>query len=291
MRTGTEDVYVGKDLGGSDLEITDALVEEYVRATGDQHSFYSSGPEGEKPIAPSLILANDVYDRPGWYLPNFFGNLHAKQEWAVYRPVPVGGQARSRCTVVDRYIKRDREYIVNESLVFDAEGRLACRGRTHQSFLLADQPTGLKAEREKKKKKEKPAHPSTIGGDRLEPIERKITLEMSRAFSGPSENYHTNEELARQLGFPKVIVQGMLSTCLVSELMSRSFGLGWYYGGTMSVNLTGIVWADDTVSTRGAISAITPEGDNRRAHLTVWGEKGDGSLTLVGTASALADGP
>ena len=286
MEFKDDEVYVGKDLGGQDLEITADLIETYIRATGDANGLYRQGPS---PIAPALILYNEVYNHWGWYLPNIFGNLHGRQEWEIYRPLARGERARTRCAVIDRYTKRDREYIVNEALAFDAKGRLACRGRTHQSFLMEAVPDGLDAEAKKKEKKERPPHPSTVEGKRLDPIERKITLDMSRAFSGPSENYHTDEAMAKQLGFPKVIVQGMLSTCLVSDLMTRNFGEGWYRGGRMAVNLTGIVWADDTVVTRGTITGLCPEGPHRRVTLTVWGEKDDGTLTLVGEASALTD--
>jgi len=75
----------------------------------------------------------------------------------------------------------------------------------------------------------------------------------------------------------------------VSDLLTRHFGEGWTRGGRMAVNLTGIVWADDTVATRGTITGASPEGPHRRAHVTVWGEKADGTLTLVGEASALTD--
>ena len=285
MEFKDDEVYAGKDLGGQDIDSSPELIENYIRATGDANPIYR---EGSPPIAPALILCNEVYNHGGWYLPNIFGNLHARQEWEVYRPLTPGDRARTRCTVIERYTKRDREYIVNEALAFDGKGRLACRGRTHQSFLMEAVPERLEAEA-KNKKKERPPHPATIEGTRLDPIERKITLDMSRAFSGPSENYHTDEAMAKQLGFPKVIVQGMLSTCLVSDLMTRDFGEGWYRGGRMAVNLTGIVWADDRVITRGTITGISPEGPHRRVHVTVWGEKADGTLTLVGEASALTD--
>jgi len=286
MEFKDDEVYVGKDLGGQDLDVTPELIEKYIRATGDANARYR---EGTPPVAPALLLCNEVYQHGGWYLPNIFGNLHARQEWEIYGPIPRGERVRTRCTVIERYVKRDREYIVNEALTFDAKGRLACRGRTHQSFLMEAVADGLAAEARKKERKERPPHPSTIEGERLEPVARKITLDMSRAFSGPSENYHTDEEMARQLGFPKVIVQGMLSTCLVSDLMTREFGAGWMRGGRMAVNLTGIVWVDDTVTTRGTIAGISPEGSHRRVTLAVWGEKDGGTLTLVGEASALAN--
>jgi hypothetical protein len=33
---------------------------------------------------------------------------------------------------------------------------------------------------------------------------------------------------------------------------------------------------------------VVPEGSRRRAHLDVWCEKADGTVTVIGTASALA---
>ena len=43
---------------------------------------------------------------------------------------------QTRSTIVDRYHKRGRDYVVNETDVLSADdGRLFVRGRTHQSFL------------------------------------------------------------------------------------------------------------------------------------------------------------
>src|SRR5581483_1686924 len=99
-------------------------------------------------------------------------------------------------------------------------------------------------------------------GRDLEPLAKQITQEMCDAFSGPQRNYHNDRELARALGFPDIVVQGMMSICFASELMTRSFGLGWLCGGKLDVSLVSVVWG-------------------------VWCEKPDGVKTLVGTASAL----
>jgi hypothetical protein len=125
-----DEVYVGKDLGGQEIEITADLIENYIRATGDANALYR---DGAAPIAPPLILFNEVYNHGGWYLPNIFGNLHARQEWEIYRPIPRGERVRTRCTVIDRYLKRDREYIVNEALAFDGAGACLPDGRTRVS--------------------------------------------------------------------------------------------------------------------------------------------------------------
>jgi len=87
-------------------------------------------------IAPALILHSEVYRTKAWYLPYVYGNLHARHEWESYRPLNVGETVRTRCTVIDRYFKRDREYVVNEALTFNSAGALISRARAHDWYLL-----------------------------------------------------------------------------------------------------------------------------------------------------------
>jgi acyl dehydratase len=110
---------------------------------------------------------------------------------------------------------------------------------------------------------------------------------MCEAFSGPEKNYHNDREMARMLGFPDIVVQGMMSVCLVSDLMTETFGLGWLCGGKMDVRLVNVVWVGDVLAVRGRVREELSEGSKQRVHLDVWCEKGDGTKSLVGTASAL----
>ena len=75
----------------------------------------------ERAVAPALLFHSEVYRDLSWYLPNIIGNLHAKQEWEVFHPMMVGDTVRTRATVVERYVKRTREYVVNEVLVTDGD--------------------------------------------------------------------------------------------------------------------------------------------------------------------------
>ena len=90
MEFKDDEVYVGKDIGGREIEVSPRLVANYVRATGDANPIYTGRSAQGGPVAPALLLVNEVYAHPGWYLPNFFGNLHAKQEWEIFQPVAVG---------------------------------------------------------------------------------------------------------------------------------------------------------------------------------------------------------
>ncbi len=96
----------------------------YVEGTGDDHPWYRGGSPLGGAIAPALILHSAVFQTHEWYLPNVYGNLHARQEWESFAPVMVGDTLRTRSLIVDRYLKRDREYVVNEVLVFDSAGRM-----------------------------------------------------------------------------------------------------------------------------------------------------------------------
>src|SRR4029079_1376041 len=82
--------------------------------------------------APALLFHSEVYRSLAWYLPNIFGNLHARQEWELFAPLERNATVRTRTTVVERYRKRDREYVVGEVLLTDADGRWLQRSRTHQ---------------------------------------------------------------------------------------------------------------------------------------------------------------
>jgi 3-hydroxybutyryl-CoA dehydratase len=125
------------------------------------------------------------------------------------------------------------------------------------------------------------------GGPDLDPAEKTITIAMCQAFSGPHRSYHTDQEMARALGFPDIVVQGMMSVCFISEIMTRNFGAGWFCGGKLNVSLVNVVWPNDRLAVRGKVREEVPEGAKTRVHCDVWCEKPDGVKTIVGTASAL----
>jgi acyl dehydratase len=228
-----------------------------------------------------------VYRSLAWYLPNVFANLHARQEWELFAPLVVGETVRTRSTVVERYAKRNREYVVNEVLITDADGRWLQRSRTHQSFLAEEGRGEIVVDREREKRADRQFTISEGAGEELPPLARTITHAMCEAFSGPERNYHTDQAMARALGFPDIVVQGMLSVCFVAELMAHAFGIGWHLAGKLDVRLVNVVWPNDTLTTRGKVRDDVVEGSRRRALLDVWCEKADGTKTVVGTASAL----
>jgi len=287
VRTGTDDVYVGRDYGARQTDVTPDLVRHYAESVGDQNPWYFGDSPFGGPVAPGLVLHSEVYRDLSWYLPNIYGNLHTKQEWELFHPIMVGDTVTTRSLIVDRYIKRDREYVVKEVTCFGPDGRILHRGRTHQSFLL-DTGQGAVVDKEREKRSDRRFDTGVQEPlEEIPSITKEITLEMCQKFSGPAKNYHNDVEEARKLGFPDIVVQGMMSLCFLSQMMTERFGAGWYVGGRMSANLVNVLWQKEQVTCRGHVTALAAEGAAQRAHLQVWCEKPDGAKVVVGSASAV----
>jgi hypothetical protein len=287
MNLKGQPAFVGRHCGSNQYEITPEVVAFYRDALDDRAEL----PEG---AAPPLLHHSECYRHLGdWYLANLFGNLHARQEWELFGALRLGSRIRSRSTIVARYAKRGRNYVVNETDLMDMEdGRLLVRGRTHQSFLpprvhaeaagfVVDERTA-----ERKQAEPRPAFPTATGAD-LEAVTKRVDVRRCWMFSGPARNYHTDREEARKFGFPNIVVQGMMATCFVSEVMQREFGEGWLVGGKMDVRLTNVLWVDEGVTAHAKIREEIPEGTRTRVGCDVWVEKEDGTRILIGDASAV----
>jgi hypothetical protein len=53
------------------------------------------------------------------------------------------------------------------------------------------------------------------------------------------------------------------------------------------VRLVNVVWPGDAIAAEGKVRDVVPEGSRQRAHVDVWCTKEDGTVTIVGTASAI----
>ena len=283
MNLNGQPAVVGHHCGASHYTASRDIVDFYADALDDRCSLY-----GE--FAPPLLYHSECFKFLfEWYLQNLIGNLHARQEWFLFAPIPVGADVGTRSTIIDRYEKRGRDYVVNETDVTDAgSGVLLVRGRTHQSFLQSG-PGGdgfVVDEKTARTKQPRPPFPVATGED-LPPVIKQVDQRRCWMFSGPSRNYHTDAEEARKLGFPNIVVQGMMTTCFVAELMLQRFGRGFLAGGRMDVKLTNVLWVDQRVTVRGKVRSQSREGTSRRVHCDVWVENDDGARILIGDASAL----
>lgn len=287
--------HVGRHCGSHEYDVTREVVDFYADALDDHSPLYERH-------APPLLHHSECYKVLGeWYLKNLFGNLHARQDWELFAPIPIGGRVRTRSTIVERYHKRGRDYVVNETDLCSAEdGRLLVRGRTHQSFLppqpqpprepAAGAPAAYVVDeataRNKAQARPAPDFP-TAEGPELPPVRKQVDARRCWMFSGPGRNYHTDAAEAKKLGFPNIVVQGMMSTCFAAQVLQDRFGLGWLEGGKLSLKLVNVLWVDESVTARAKERAREAEGTRTRVHFDVWVEKDDGTRVALGSGSAL----
>ena len=285
--------YVGMDLGIEQHPVSPELVRWYIDTIGDDHPWYTGPSPFGGAVAPALVIHNPAYGTAGsrsnrWYLPNRYGNLHAKQQWEFFQAVPVGETLRSQALITDRYLKRDREFVTAEAWLLDGSDRVTARVRSTQSFLADPSVTGVVVDRDREKRSDRTF--DLAPGEVLEEIAGRrvvVTAEMCDRFTGERRNYHNDLTEAEKLGFKEIVVQGAFVTCFISAMLTRRYGEGWLQGGRMALTFVNPLWAGEAVTAGGIVREVVPEGPLRRASLDVWVAKDDGVRTIVGTASAL----
>ena len=126
-------IQVGEVLGTRELTITRDMIATCAEAIESQHPWYFYHSPFGGPVAPATIFDNDSlrmldeqYSR--------FGSIHARQSWEFLRPARLGDRVRLRVAIVDKFMRRERPYLVMELTAADANGNLLCRS-LHTSLM------------------------------------------------------------------------------------------------------------------------------------------------------------
>ena len=135
--------------------------------------------------------------------------------------------------------------------------------------------------------------PGTVelrAGAELPSLKKTIQQRQIDCYSGVRPNsIHTDLEWAQKKGFPRTLVQALMSTAYVSQMMVTWLGAGFVQGGKISASFIQPVYEGDTLTARAVIKSI--EEIAGRPHVTVecWCENQNGAKTLVGSASGFTD--
>jgi acyl dehydratase len=128
-----EAIQVGEVLGTRDITITRDMIATCADAIESRHPWYGESSPFGVPIAPptifdngSLRMLDEQYAR--------FGSIHAKQSWEFLRPVRLGDRVRLFVSIVEKFVRRERPYLVMQLTAVDGEGRVLCRS-LHTSLM------------------------------------------------------------------------------------------------------------------------------------------------------------
>ena len=283
---GGDEAYVGKDLGSNEFTATGDILRDYFEGLDVDSAFYNERSPYGKPVAPSMVLTSVDGGFGGAGFNDNFGNLWIRQEWDMRMPLFPEMTYKRTSKVVDIYEWRDRTVVKQEVNLWSPGDELMARGTHHQSYLLGKSHLGKVALRDPKKK-EGVRKFNVPEGEAIAPVEADITLEMCGSFFHGNKNYHTDRRAAEELGFEEVVAGGRMTMSYIGDMLDRRFGKGWYEGGRLDIKFTNIVWPGDRVTARGVITERVEEDGGMRANVAVWMEKPDGTVAIVGTASAL----
>ncbi|MFQ5934527.1 MAG: MaoC/PaaZ C-terminal domain-containing protein, partial [Dehalococcoidia bacterium] len=233
----------------------------------------------------SMVVTASEEGFSGARFKNDFGNLWIRQEWDMHRPLIPGESYTATSRVPDIYEWRGRTVVKQEVTILTPDGEVAAQGRHHQSYLLTQSAGKVKLRDPKSKQGGRRFQ--VPPGEELKPVERTITLEMCGAYFHGDTNYHTDKKVAEELGFDDVVVGGRMTMSYLGEMMDKSFDKGWFEGGTLDIKFTNIVWPGDRVVAKGVITDRAKENGDTRAKVSLWMEKEDGTVVIVGIATAL----
>jgi 3-hydroxybutyryl-CoA dehydratase len=102
------------------------VVDGFLSATGNGSDLYAAG--GDSRRAPSMIASVYLIDllmarrSPP-------GGIHAKQAIRFHRAIEVGETLAIQATVVEKYIRKERPYVVSDFEAKGADGTLVSTGR------------------------------------------------------------------------------------------------------------------------------------------------------------------
>ena len=111
---------IGEELGAYEYVLTAEMLDNFRRAVGD--------PEA---VFPTLAVKHDatafamVYD-------DQTGGVNAGNEVEFFNPPVPGKKIRVTGRIADKYLRRDKPYMVIEATAVDEDGRLLEKLRTYQ---------------------------------------------------------------------------------------------------------------------------------------------------------------
>ncbi|WP_026379101.1 MaoC family dehydratase [Afifella pfennigii] len=280
------------------VTVDDHYINSLAFALDDYRDWYrDGGGDFAQPIAPSEGIAKDLValflER---YDPNAVVGLHQKEEIFFYNPAPRGSTLNFVGKYTDKYMKRGKGYTVFDTYAEDEFGTRIVRQISTEIMRVPDnvrlgsgegKPTGDKVEPHWPAERAVAArwNEGLEEGTPIAPVRKVARQDQMTVFSQGGKNYHnihTDDNFAKEAGFPTTLAQGMQTTCWAAGMLSNLFGKSWLTGGWIKMIYLKPVFWKDVVTARAVIKSI--DRDAREVALDVWIENEEGAITSVGWA-------
>jgi acyl dehydratase len=107
-------------------------------------------------------------------------------------------------------------------------------------------------------------------------------LKRYAAASGDPNPMHTDDEFARNAGYPGVFAHGMLSMGYLGAFLVQAAGVGSVR--RFRARFARLTWPGDVITCRGRVTAVRDEEGQRLVECDIWTENQAGERKLVGSA-------
>lgn len=125
-----EDIQIGHSLGEIEWQVTDDLIDLQCLLDQDFDPLFFPQGAGEKRVAPPQI----TYRPPRWLFSRTYNvrGLFVRWENETFRAIEAGTTLTVSGTIVEKFVKKEREFVVYEAEGRDTDGNLVFRSRrTH----------------------------------------------------------------------------------------------------------------------------------------------------------------
>ena len=133
-----DDIEIGMETPPYVFELTEKIAKGYAEAVEDDNPFYrdesaakEAGFDGIIAPPPTVGIYSKISNFLGAYTPKLRpppGSVHARQTYEFFRPVNAGEKITSYAKFIDKYIKKERKYLVIETIHKNEEGEIVVRG-------------------------------------------------------------------------------------------------------------------------------------------------------------------
>ena len=107
------------------FQVTEALVEAYLDATGDTAEIYRE-KNGPRPVPPTLAA---VYMLEALsHRRNPPGGIHTKQHFTFHQPAYIGDTLATQVHILETYVKKGRNYVVMKIVTRNQKEALVTTG-------------------------------------------------------------------------------------------------------------------------------------------------------------------
>ncbi|MDP2726118.1 MAG: MaoC family dehydratase N-terminal domain-containing protein [Dehalococcoidia bacterium] len=131
-----DEIEVGQEFDPPPLNLTQEAAQKYVQAVEDSSPIYRDQQAAEEagvgwPVAPPTTAA--IFGRPSAILKNAGkmppGSIHARQEFHFVSPFRPGDTLITKAKVVEKFVRKERKWMVIESTTVNQKGETVLIGR------------------------------------------------------------------------------------------------------------------------------------------------------------------